>query len=322
MGTEFVTVAAGGGAWTAFEKVSVKRQFSHAAGSFTLQIAAEVGGPATFWTFAPGTFISIFANGDLLLAAYVDRYQPKIEGHSHAGASVSGRSKGQDFIDSAALHPTGEFKNKTPAEIGQLLDQFGVGISTDQTLDKVPAYRLTPGETAFRAIEKLCRSQGVWCSHKADGSLIISVAGQGRNGPLIEGQNILRGEADHNWANRHSKIIVRGQRPVGHGTQAMEIEAESHDENLQRNRPALVIHDDDTDQQRAQKRADHRRDSEAGNSIKAHVTVQGFHDNGSALWQPGNLTFLDSEFLGLAQDMAIDGVEFTQSRHEGSLTHR
>lgn len=320
MGPEIVTVSAGGGRWTAFEKISVHRKFSHAAGSFTLEIAAEAGGPATFWVFSPGTPVEIFSNGDLLLAAYIDRYQPKLVEHKHAGASVSGRSKGQDFIDSAAIHATGEFKNKTPAEIGQALDQFGVGVSTDQALDKVPVYRITPGETAFRVVEKLCRSQGVWCSHKADGSLVITIAGQGRNGALIEGQNIKRGEADHNWANRHSHVIVRGQRPVGHGVQAMEIQADSHDESLQRNRPVLLIQDDDTDKQRAQKRADHRRDSEAGNSLRANITVQGFHDDGGALWQPGNLMFLDSPFLGISQDMAIDGVEYMQSRHEGSLT--
>src|SRR5579885_35596 len=103
MGEELVTVVAGGGRWTGFKKVTVSRKFSHAAGSFTLEIAEELG-PATAGVFLPGTPIEILANGSLLLAAYVDRFQPKLGEHNQASATVSGRSKGQDFIDSSALH--------------------------------------------------------------------------------------------------------------------------------------------------------------------------------------------------------------------------
>ncbi len=320
MGPEIVTISAGGGAWTAFEEVTVTAKFSDAARSFHLRLAAENGPYATAWTFKAGTAVQIMLSGDLVLSGYVDRYQPKLAEHKTAEIDVSGRSRSQDFIDSAALHQTGEFLNKTPAEIGQALDQFGVGIKTDQQLDKVPVYRITPGETAFRAIEKLCRAQGVWCSGQADGSILITVAGKGRNAPIIEGKNLKIGEADHNWSNRHSKIIARGQRPIGHGKDNLEIEATAQDGDVTRNRPVLVVHDDDTDKKRAQKRADHRRDSEAGNSLKAHVTVQGFHDDGGALWAPGNLVFLESPFLAVQQDMAIDTAEYTQSRRAGSLT--
>ncbi len=320
MGPEFVTVSAGSGSYSGFLHVAVTRKFSDAAGSFHIDIAAEDGPYATAWTFKAGTRVSISSNGSLLLTGFVDRYQPHISHHKRADIAVSGRARGQDFIDSSALHATNEFKNKTPLEIAQELDQFGVGFSSDQSLDKVPVYRIAPGETCFRAIEKLCRAQGVWMSGQADGSIKITKVGGGRNGPLIEGQNIEEADGDHNWSNRHSKIKVRGQRPLGHGKQNLEIEAEAADGEVDRYRPVLVVQDDDTDQKRAQKRADHRRDSEAGNSLKAHVTVQSFRDDGGQLWQPGNLTFLDSPFLGIQQDMAIETVHFSQRRGQGSLT--
>jgi prophage tail gpP-like protein len=320
MGEEIVTVSVGGQSYTGFRRVTVRRKFSDAAGSFHITIAAEDGPYASAWTFKAGAEVSILFNGDLALRAFVDRYQPELSAHKRADIEVSGRSRGQDFIDSSALHKTGEFKNKTVVQIAQELDQFGVGITSDQQLDPVPVYRLAPGETCFRAIEKMCRAQGVWQSGQADGSIKITVAGQGRNGPIIEGQNLKTGKADHNWSNRHSHVVVRGQRPVGHGAQAMEIQATSQDDALTRYRPVLVVQDDDTDQKRAQKRADHRRDSEAGNSLKAHCTMQGFHDDGGALWAPGNLSYLESPFLGISQDMAIDEVDCTQDRHSGSLT--
>ncbi len=49
--------------------------------------------------------------------------------------------------------------------------------------------------------------------------------------------------------------------------------------------------------------------------------MQGFHDDTGQLWTPGNLTFLDSEFLAIEQMMAIEKVKYSQSRHRGSLTH-
>lgn len=320
MGEEIVTIAAGGDRWTAFEEISVSCKFKDAAHKFNFKIAAEGGPAATAWTFKAGTPIEIYLNADLVMRGYVDRYQPKLAEHKTAEIEVSGRSKSQDFIDSSALHKSSEFKNKTPAEIGQELDQFGVGIKTDQQLDKVPVYRITPGETCHRAIEKMCRSQGVFPSGQFDGSILITVGGQGRNSPIIEGQNLKEGSADHNWANRHSKVIARGQRPLGHDADNLEIEQEAADSDMPRHRPVLVVHDDDTDKKRAKKRAKHRRDSEAGNSLKAEVTVQGFHDDGGALWKPGNLTYLESPFLGIAQDMAIESADFKQSRREGSIT--
>jgi len=194
-----------------------------------------------------------------------------------------------------------------------------VTIATDQTLPKID-YHLTPGEGAFRAIEKIARSQGVWPCGMPDGSIKVTVAGAGRNGPLIEGKNCITLEADHNWSGRHSKVIVRGQRPWGHGADALEIEGEARDAAVTRDRPVIIIQDDDTTKDIAGKRARHRRDSEAGNSLKAKIKVQGFRDDGGKLWTPGHLSFLQSPFLDITQDMAIDNVTFSQDRRSGSET--
>jgi prophage tail gpP-like protein len=320
MREEIVTVVTPAGTFTGFERVTVTAKFSDACRAFHLHIAAENGPYASRAAFAAGVPISILLSGSPVLTGYVDRYQPRLAQHSRASIDVAGRSRAQDFVDSSALHATGEFKNKTPAEIGRELDRFGVGVATDQALERVALYRLTPGESPFRAVEKLCRAQGVWCSGQPDGSILITVAGRARNAPIIEGVNLLEGRADHNWANRHSDVIVRGQRPHGHSQENLEIEAKAKDAALGRYRPVCVIEDCDTSPARARKRAAHRRDSEAGNALKASVTVQGFHDEAGALWQPGSLTFLESPFLAIAQDMAIEQAEYSQDRHAGTLT--
>lgn len=316
---EFITVEAGGGSYTAFERVMVRASFQDGARSFELKIAAENGGAATAWTFKAGTPIKIMSSGSLLCDGFVDRYQPRISEHGEASINVSGRSRSQDYIDSAAVHDTNQFKDKTPAEIGQAIDKFGVGISTDQQLDKIKVYRITPGETAFRCLEKLCREQGVFPVGQADGSIKVTKAGQQRHAGMIkEGWNMKAGEADHNWSGRHSDVIVRGQAPYGHGPDALEIEGKARDAEVGRYRPVIVIHDGDTDNKRSTKRAKSRRDREAGNSLKANVTVVGHHDDGGTVWTPGFLIFVDSDFLNVHQDMAIETVEYTQDRKGGT----
>jgi prophage tail gpP-like protein len=318
---EVVTVIAGGAQWTAWRRVMVRASFKDAARSFQIIAAAEPGGAATAWTFKAGTQVDILFNGSLACRGYVDRYQPKIGEHNKAEITISGRSKSQDFIDSSAVHETGQFKDKTPQEIGAALDKFGVGITTDEQLDKVPVYRITPGETAFRCIEKLCREQGVFSVGQADGSIKITKGGKKKHaGAIIEGVNMKEGEADHNWAGRHSDITVRGQKPYGHGEDALQIEGIARDAEVGRYRPVIVVHDGDTDKNRAKKRAATRRDREAGNSLKANVTVQGCHDDGGELWEPGALIFTESPFLDVSQDMAIETMVLSQDRKDGSLS--
>lgn len=321
MGPELVTVNAGGLQWTAFEHITVEAALDHAARSFKIEVAAERGATATAWALAPGTAIDILFNGDLALRGFVDRYQPRLEGHSESKISISGRSRSQDFVDCAALDTTGRFENRTLLQIAQSLDQFGVGISTDQQLTAIEAYHITPGESAFRAIEKLARKQGLTLAGQPDGSIKITKAGTVRQaGGLFEGQNFTGASADLNWAHRHSKIIVRGQAAGHTGDTALAIEATSQDSSITRNRPLVVIEDGDLDQATAQTRADTRRDREIGESLKASGTVQGFHDDAGTLWTPGNLVWLQSTFLNRTQVMLIKSASFAQSRGGGSVT--
>lgn len=323
MGPELVTIKAGGQLWSAWTRVMVQASFQDGARSFQIDAAAEFGGAATAWTFKAGTEISILFNGEVVCTGYVDRYQPKIDAHKSASISISGRSKSQDMIDSSAMHDTGHFKDQTPDAIGKALDKFGVGISTDQKLEKVPVCRITPGEKAFRVIERLCRDQGVFPVGQADGSIKITKAGAKRHvGSIKEGEdgNMISGDADHNFAGRHSEVTVRGQRPFGSGADALQIEGVARDAQMSRYRPIVIVHDGDTDKKRAKKRAGSHRDREAGNSLKANATVQGFRDDAGTIWEPGHLVFVESDFLDVHQDMAVESITFSQQRGEGSLS--
>jgi prophage tail gpP-like protein len=313
MGIEFVTISAGGGQWSAFKNINVKAAFNEAARSFEFEVAAELGASATNAIFSVGTEISIRANGDLLLTGYIDAREPSFAAKK-AEILVSGRSKSADLIDGSGEHETGQFENKDPLEIGQEISkEYAAKWETDQQLKKIEQYQLQPGETCFRCVEKMARDQGMTITGTAEGNAKITKAGNKRmGGGLIEGQNILSGTAHHNGKNRHSKIIVRGQRPFGHGKENLEIEAELEDGSVKRHRTIILIQDDDTTKERAEKRAKNRKNRAKGNALKATISTQGFRDEGGQLWEPGALVWTESPFLDIAQDMLIESVNYKQ----------
>lgn len=317
MGPEIVTIKAGGRAFTAVEDVTVEAGLDKAVRSFSLEIAAE---PGSTGVLKPGTAVDILSNGDLMCRGYIDRWQPSRDEHEKSQIAVHGRGRGQDFVDCAATHDTGRFENQTLLQIAQTLDVFGVGIFSDVELEPIEEYQLTPGEKAFHAIEKLARKQGVTLVGEPDGRIRIAKAGTVRHaGGLFEPGNLRKIAGDLNWAHRHSKIIVRGQAADGDGEEALQVEATAEDAAVKRNRPLIIVEDGDIDQEAAQKRADTRRDREAGESLKASGTVQGFRDDGGKLWMPGNLVWVQSAFLGLTQVMLIKRAHFTKSG-DGSST--
>lgn len=314
MGSEVISIVVGGMRYTAFEEVEISAAINEAARTFRFTVAAELGASATNSIFSVGAEVAVYANDDLLLNGYVDSREPEFEG-DRAQISVAGRSRSADLVDSSADHETGRFENKDPQAIGsELANGFGATFETDQQLEKVEQYQLTPGATVFREIEKLARQQGMTLAGTAEGNIKITKAGTERHaGGLIEGMNILRGRAMHNGANRHSKYKVRGQRPFDHGKDALEIEAVVADSGVSRHRPVIVIEDDDTTKDRAKKRAKNRRDRAAGDALKANITTQGFRDQGGMVWTPGRLVWTESPFLDIAQDMLIERVQYSQS---------
>lgn len=314
MGPEVITVSVGGASYTAFLEVEVTAAFNEAARSFSLEVAAELGASATNAIFNVGAEVSIYANGDLLLTGFVDKKNPKFDAHK-ASISVSGRSKSGDLVDCSAKHKTGRFEKKDPMKIGnESAEGIGAKYTTDQQLEKIEQYQLNPGESLHRMVEKMARQQGMTITGTADGNAKITKAGNKRHaGGLIEGHNILTGSASHDGSNRHSEYTVRGQRPFGHGEDALEIEHVEKDSAVKRHRPLVLIQDEDTDKKRTKKRAKNRKDRAAGHALKATITTQGFRDDGGTLWEPGHLVWTESPFLDVSQDMLIESVRYAQS---------
>lgn len=320
MSDEIFTVLVNGQRYTAFESVEVQASVNEAARSFSLQVAAEVGGPAIGAMFAAGTPVQIFANDDQLFDGYIDRRRPRLTATS-ADVTISGRAKGQDAVDCSVIHPTGNFQNLKPHEVLRQLDQFGIGFSAAVSLDAVPRIQVTQGETLHQLGARLARQQNVNLVGQADGSIKLWNASVAKRlaTPLIEGQNIKMIEADHNWSGRHSHHHVRGQRAHGVATGDLQVEATATDESVTRYRPHVIVQSEDTDKARAIGRATTKRDRTIGRSLSATTEIQGVRGDDGVLFNAGFIVYVESPFAEITQDMLIEHIAWRQSS-AGTLT--
>jgi prophage tail gpP-like protein len=315
--TETVTLAAGGGSFTGWKRVSWTAALGEAARSFSLDTTERPGE----FAFPPGTPITLLASGTLIVTGYVNHY------HSSGGATthnvqVRGRGKGQDFIDCQSEHPTSHAKNKTAAEFGQELDEYGVGIRAKVPLAKIPMQHMKQGETCFNCLERYLRQQGATMMGEPDGSIAVTNASVARRaaGVLTEGGNIKDWSVDLNDGSRHSDYVVKGQNRHGKGASNLRIKERARDSGVRRRRKRIIVAEGDTDQGRARERANHEKERAAGASTRAAVTVQGWRDGSGALWTPNTLVFVNSPTLmHLVQDMLIERVEGIQDDRSGTI---
>ena len=114
MGTEKVTLIAGGFEFSAWEKVEVTAAVDEAVRSFAVETTERIGE----FAFPPGTPVTLLASGALLVTGYVNQYDSSGDAKTHR-VTIKGRGRGQDFLDCAATHPRGYAKDKTVAEFAR-----------------------------------------------------------------------------------------------------------------------------------------------------------------------------------------------------------
>lgn len=314
---EVVTVVAGGVSYRGFETVQCQAAINEAARSFRIDTTESPGE----FRFPPGTPVQILANGDLVLDGYVNLYSPSGDGKKHM-IGLAGRGKGQDFLDCAPEHATGTWLNKKPDEIAKEIDQWGVGIRAEIPLDAEEYWKREPGETSFQTMERLLRSHGATMMGNADGSISITNASVAKRhaGALVEGFNIKAYQGSISDDKRYAGTFIKGQGRHGRGAGKLRIKEKASDSGARKGRRKEILDERATDSKKAKDRAEHESERAAGLSIQARITVQGWRDDGGALWEPNRLVFVDSPLLlHLVQDMLIEQVQWHQNK-EGAWT--
>ncbi len=319
--TEIVSIEIGG---RTVQPVSVafRRSLEDKAGTFDARIAIRRS-EALGWLdhLKSGPKVTIRAGSDVVFTGHVERIAPRIQS-SEGELSISGRSKTGDVVDSAAEHEGREFRGKKPeAVIGELAGKVSVQVRNEAGTKARDVFRLEPDDTIGKAADRWARRDGFAVTDDAEGNLRLYDAGNAKrcNFRLIEGFTIAPdGSAVHDLTKRFSEVRAKAQAPTGSGPLKLEIDESADDATLGRRRVKVIVPVEEMNKAEARERAKWFRDRAAGKGTTAEVTTAGWRDDGGKPFETGPLIYTESEWLGLAQDMLIQGLNFQQDQDGGT----
>jgi prophage tail gpP-like protein len=211
-------------------------------------------------------------------------------------------------------------------------DAFSVDIGTIQRfgfpvifIKKIPLVRVSPGDSAWSVIETASRIFGVLIYGNEDGELEIAAAGKVRAvESLIEGRNIVSGQADYSHADRFSEYRVVGQAPGDDdswGEETSHIVGRAEDPSIQRYRPLTVTAESSVTPDGVQARAEWEASVRAARGSQAKIVVMGWEQGDSVqLWRINETVNIISESLGLRGRMLIVATEQTLTSGEPART--
>ena len=318
------------GGWTSAQVTS---SLETIAGGFTLSLTERWPGQQVRRQVKPGMACAVAINGTPVITGWIDDVSPAYDATSHA-VTVRGRDATGDLVDCSALAGAGRWMSANLLTIvGDLCAPFGIKVKSGlaDALKTVPEFHLQLGETAFEAIERICRIYAVLPTSDGLGNLVLTRAGEGGAAAELRlGGNIKSGGGTLSDRDRHSRTIILGQSLGGDATDPSLItgcHAESLDPAIGRYRPLVILAEAATgDPTWYQRRADWERSCRAGRSRRYTVTVVGWRDANGALYAPNALVRVEDDWLGLHGSILIAGVTLTQSDQgqlaELSLVHK
>src|SRR5690606_35935810 len=178
------------------------------------------------------------------------------------------------------------------AFVREVAKPFGIRVSVQPGIRPTrPTGKVAvdPGESAFEAVEKVCRLSGLLAMADGRGGLLLTRAGTRRAvTALVQGENILSGEGDFVASDRFSRYIARGQR---HGTSedgaevTTTVRGVAEDAGVRRKGRVLIVRPEgDVTSARAKRRAEWEAAVRAARAETYVVTVQGWLQADGTPW--------------------------------------
>ncbi len=315
------------GGWTAIE---VQRGIEHIAGGFVLQLTTRNPGVESPLQLREGLACEVKLGDDVVITGYIDEYETDDTATS-SSVRVHGRDKTGDLVDCSAIYKTGQWRG---ARLEQIVTDIAfpfkitvvVAPGTD-TGEVFKRFALEEGEKAFAAIDRACRLRAVLVTSTPDGNLLITTASRVSSGvQLLEGLNMTKFNSKHNWKERHSEIIIKGQVPGDdheNGAAAAHLKARSQDAEINRYRPLVVIAEHGTSSKSMVDRAAWEIKVRLGRGKRGGCTVVGWRTGTDgqegALWQPNTLVQVTSARMEVDMELLIVNCHYHLGAH-GKMT--
>ena len=216
-----VTLVIDGQRYGGWQDIVIERGIDRCVSAFQVSVSERWTGQDQPWQIQPFQPVMVLIADDLVLTGYVSAYQPSFDADSHT-VRVAGHSKTIDLVECDVDLTSGQFSGYSVVAIARAVCQpYGIDV-IDQTGGladmAVENTNLQRCETAFTFLERLGRLAGVLLTDNEKGNLVLTTAGSQRAvGTLMQGGNILAGQAHIDVSKRFSEYVVKGQAGIAYG---------------------------------------------------------------------------------------------------------
>ncbi len=251
----------------------------------------------------------IFVNDRLVFSGYMD--EPDI---NFSEVEVTFRDRISDLLECAAVtdgaHDYQDQKLETI--LNAVLKPFKIPLTIDVDTGK-PFKRIsiTPGETAFELIERLCRYRSILPISDGVGGLHLVKPGMYHShAKLRQGENIINGSMKLNFTELFSEIIFKGQEETNGFADPSETtgkQGRATDPRVKRYRPYVEVVETEGHTKSLDDRAKWRMQHNRAKAKLVNLEVAGFSSEGD-LWMPNQIVSVDAPKLKLDQQMLITQI--------------
>ncbi len=325
-----VTLRCNGADYHGWQSVTITDAITQAAASFELGVTErwqrDDNGKRElhYWPLRAGDACQVQIAGRTIISGYIDVHNPSISPTSHS-VRISGRSKTGDLIDCSTLHQPGNFNGQTVQQIATAIaTPFGITVEMEAGLapPTVDKFEIDQGESAFEAIERLCRKHQLLLIPTPDGNLQLTHSGRTNYPFVLAESEWVSASVTVDYSRRFSAYHAKAQRHGYDDTdplQAARVHQITVMPDVARYRPLIVRPEGTTATADAKKRIDWQASHDLGDSLKMQVTVLGFHTPVGTVWKKNQRVHVYSRTLGVDQALLIESVRFEKSER-GTFT--
>lgn len=316
-----------GRAFDRWKTARVIRTIDAVSGSFQLGLAGIGSSGSGKWPIREEDECQVLIGREPVVTGWIDRWEASMTATDRK-ITVSGRDKTGALVDNSAVTKDWEFFNVDVVELARrLAAPFGIQVLSDLL---TPAERLRKvaidrGTSAWEVLGAACKMAGVLAISNGEGQIVIARPATGKAiKSLVEGVNIIAITSTHDASSRFYQYIVTGQRTGGEdltSEETVNVRGSAKDETVRRrNRVLMIRADTEATPGYARRRAEWEAIVRAGKAESVTVQVQGWTQDGVALWPVNALVQVRSPTLGIDGRMLIAQAAFSLDSDSGEMT--
>ncbi|PWT74310.1 MAG: hypothetical protein C5B60_06870 [Chloroflexi bacterium] len=338
---ERVTLIVGGGEFKDWTSIWVQDTWGDAFSQFKFTCAEREGAEAGAWQpltserFQPGEKCTILLAGELAITGIILKRQVAYDANDH-GVVLQGANIAWEAETSCIVHKDSNFDDRSFLQIAtEVLSLTDATVDIQGNISTKPLKRVQvqPGEEVFSFLQRLSRVSKVLVTSNEEGDVLLvgEGGGNGSQGQLEEGKNILKMQCVASIEMDRSEFMTRGQF---NGDNKLKWRPASEQEAIKPGRykgkrPKITpIEQGVDDEEQLKCHCENEAMWADLDHLQATITVQGWQpggpgeggEEGGDLWKAGSTVKVKSPMAGLDHELAIQSVTYTQDNQRGSLT--